>query len=152
MQTLADIYAAQPFWIWLAVAVTLLAVEAAFTTEWLLWPAAAAGVVALITALGLDFGPAFEVAVFSIVTVVLTLFARRFVQKVNPAAEPDINARDVRFVGQQARVVEPFVNGQGRVFISGAEWQAEIAAGEPPVGAFVTVTAAEGSVLKVVAG
>ncbi len=152
MQTLADIYAAQPFWIWLALAVTLLAVEAAFTTEWLLWPAAAAGLVALITALGLDFGPAFEVAVFSVVTVILTLFARRFVQKVNPAAEPDINARDVRFVGQQARVVEPFVNGQGRVFISGAEWQAEIAAGEPPVGAFVTVTAAEGSVLKVVAG
>lgn len=152
MQTLADIYAAQPFWIWLAVAVTLLAVEAAFTTEWLLWPAAAAGVVALLTALGLDYGPAFEVAVFSIVTVVLTLFARRFVQKVNPAADPDINARDVRFVGQQARVVEPFVNGQGRVFISGAEWQAEIAAGEPPVGAFVTVTAAEGSVLKVAAG
>lgn len=152
MQTLADIYAAQPFWIWLAVAVTLLAVEAAFTTEWLLWPAAAAGVVALITALGLDFGPAFEVAVFSVVTVILTLFARRFVQKVNPAAEPDINARDVRFVGQQARVVEPFVNGQGRVFISGAEWRAEIAAGEPPVGAFVTVTAAEGSVLKVAAG
>ena len=152
MQTLADIYAAQPFWIWLAVAVTLLAVEAAFTTEWLLWPAAAAGLVALITALGLDFGPAFEVAVFSVVTVILTLFARRFVQKVNPAAEPDINARDVRFVGQQARVVEPFVNGQGRVFISGAEWQAEIAAGEPPVGAFVTVTAAEGSILKVVAG
>ncbi len=152
MQTLADIYAAQPFWIWLALAVTLLAVEAAFTTEWLLWPAAAAGLVALITALGLDFGPAFEVAVFSVVTVILTLFARRFVQKVNPAAEPDINARDVRFVGQQARVVEPFVNGQGRVFISGAEWQAEIAAGEPPVGAFVTVTAAEGSVLKVVSG
>lgn len=152
MQALADIYAAQPFWIWLAVAVVLLAVEAAFTTEWLLWPAAAAGVVAVLTAVGLDFGPAFEIAVFSAITVVLTLLARRFVQKVNPAAEPDINARDARFVGQQARVVEPFVNGQGRVFISGAEWQAEISAGEPPVGAFVTVTSAEGSVLKVVAG
>ncbi len=149
MQTLADIYAAQPFWIWLAVAVTLLAVEAAFTTEWLLWPAAAAGVVAVLTVVGLTFGPAFEVAVFSVVTVVLTLLARRFVLKANPAAEPDINARDVRFVGQQARVVEPFVNGQGRVFISGAEWAAEIDGAGPPVGDSVIVEGVLGSTLKV---
>ena len=46
MSVLADLYAAQPFWIWLAVGVLLLAVEAMFSTEWLLWPAVAAGIVA----------------------------------------------------------------------------------------------------------
>ena len=152
MQTIADIYAAQPYWIWLAVGVILLAIEAAFTTEWLLWPAVAAGVVAVLTAVGLDFGPGFELAVFSLITVVLTLVARRFVQRVNPAAAPDVNDRESRLVGQRARVVQPFENGQGRVFVSGAEWQAEMAAGDAPVGDYVTVTAAEGSVLKVATG
>jgi len=47
MTVVADLYAAQPFWIWLAVGVLLLAVEAMFSTEWLLWPAVAAGLVAL---------------------------------------------------------------------------------------------------------
>ena len=28
--------------------------------------------------------------------------------------------------GQRAQVVQPFVNGRGRVFVSGAEWIAEI--------------------------
>ena len=45
MTALAELYAAQPFWIWLAVGVLLLAVEAMFSTEWLLWPAVSAGVV-----------------------------------------------------------------------------------------------------------
>ena len=39
MTPLIDLYVAQPFWIWLGVGVLLLAVEAAFSTEWLLWPA-----------------------------------------------------------------------------------------------------------------
>ena len=47
MDWLIDLYSAQPFWIWLAIGVALLAVEVTMTTEWLLWPAAAAGVVAV---------------------------------------------------------------------------------------------------------
>lgn len=151
MQTLVEIYWTQPFWIWLGVGVILLAIEAAFTTEWLLWPAVAAGVVALLTAIGLDFGPGFELAVFAAVTVVLTVAARRFVQKVNPATEPDINDRDVRLIGQKARVVEPFVDGRGRVFISGSEWSAEIEGQAPAPGDSVIVTAVSGSLLRVAA-
>ena len=50
MDALLDLHASQPFWIWLAIGVTLLAVEAAFSTEWLLWPAVSAGVLAVLTA------------------------------------------------------------------------------------------------------
>ena len=53
MNALIDLHAAQPFWIWLAIGVLLLAVEAAFSTEWLLWPAVAAGITAVVAALGL---------------------------------------------------------------------------------------------------
>lgn len=149
MDAVLDIYASQPFWIWLAIGVLLLAVEAALSTEWLLWPAVAAGVVAVATALGLDLGFAGEVGLFAILTVVATLFSRRLIQRVNPDDKPDVNDRDARLIGQKARVVEPFVDGRGRVFISGAEWAAEIEGDGPPVGDSVIVEASLGSGLKV---
>lgn len=149
MDAVIDIYTNQPFWIWLAIGVLLLAVEAALSTEWLLWPAVAAGVVAVLTALGLQIGFAGEVGAFAALTVVSTLFSRRLIQKVNPDDKPDVNDRDARLVGQKARVVAPFVDGRGRVFVSGAEWAAEIEGEGPPVGDSVIVEASLGSGLKV---
>ena len=149
METLADIYAAQPFWLWLALGVILLAVEAALSTEWLLWPAVSAGVVAVIAALGLRLGFPGEVGLFAALTVASTLLSRRLIQRVNPGAEPDINDRDLRLVGQRARVVEGFIDGRGRVFVSGAEWAAEIEGDAPPVGESVVVEGIDGPKLKV---
>ncbi len=149
MQAIIDIYNSQPFWIWLAIGVVLLAIEAALSSEWLLWPAVAAGVVAVLAALGLDIGFAGEVGLFAILTVVMTLFSRRLIQRVNPGDKPDVNDRDARLIGQKARVVEPFVDGRGRVFVSGAEWAAEIDGDGPPVGDSVIVEASLGSGLKV---
>lgn len=149
MDTIADIYASQPFWIWLAVGVLLLAVEAALSTEWLLWPAVAAGVVAVLAALGLRMGFAVEVGLFAALTILATALSRRLIQRVNPEDHPDINDRDLRLVGQRARVVQPFVEGRGRVFVSGAEWAALIDGDAPPVGDSVVVDRLEGPSLKV---
>ncbi len=88
MSPILDLYVAQPFWIWLGVGVLLLAVEAAFSTEWLLWPAVSAGVVAVLTALGLRWGFGVELGIFAALTVVSTLLSRRLIQRVNPANSP----------------------------------------------------------------
>ena len=149
MDAILDIYASQPFWIWLAVGVLLLAVEAALSTEWLLWPAVAAGVVAVLTALGVRMGLAVEVGLFAALTVLATALSRRLIQRVNPDDHPDINDRDLRLVGQRARVVQAFVEGRGRVFVSGAEWVALIDGDAPPVGDSVVVDRLEGPSLKV---
>lgn len=149
MDAILDIYASQPFWIWLAVGVLLLAVEAALSTEWLLWPAVAAGVVAVLTALGLELGPAVEVGLFAGLTILATAMSRRLIKRVNPEDHPDINDRDLRLVGQRARVVQPFVEGRGRVFVSGAEWAAEIEGDGPPVGDSVVVDRLDGPSLRV---
>ena len=148
MMSLADLYVAQPFWIWLAIGVLLLAVEAMFSTEWLLWPAVSAGVVAVMTAAGLRLGLPGEVAVFAVLTVIATLLSRRLISKANPDG-PDINDRDSRLVGQRARVVETFVSGRGRVFISGAEWPAEIVGEAPLEGQDVVVMRVNASLLTV---
>lgn len=151
MTALADFYVAQPFWIWLAVGVLLLALEAMFSTEWLLWPAVSAGVVAVMTAAGVRLGLPGEVAVFAILTVISTLLSRRLIAKANPDG-PDINDRDSRLIGQRARVVQAFVDGRGRVFVSGAEWSAEIEGEAPGEGQDVVVKRVDGSRLTVQAG
>ena len=149
MDMLTELHAAQPFWIWLALGVLLLAVEAALSTEWLLWPAVSAGVVAVVTALGLPLGFVGEVALFAVLTIVSTLASRRLIRRVNPGDSPDINARDVRLVGQRAQVVQAFVDGRGRVFVSGAEWAAEIEGASPVVGDSVIVDHINGPTLWV---
>lgn len=143
-----ELYAAQPFWLWLAIGVVLLGIEAMFSTEWLLWPAVAAGITALLAAL-LPIGLAGEVGLFALLTVVLTLASRRLIKKVNPDDKPDINDVKLRLVGQNARVVEAFVNGRGRVYISGAEWVAEIENASPLAGENVVVESVAGQHLKV---
>lgn len=148
MTGLAELYAAQPFWIWLAIGVLLLAVEAMFSTEWLLWPAVSAGIVAVLTAVGFQPGLPAEVAIFAVLTVVATILSRRLVSKANPSG-PDVNDRNTRLVGQRARVIEAFVGGRGRVFVSGAEWMAEIEGDAPPAGQDVVVDQVDGSLLKV---
>ena len=148
MDLIANLYASQPFWIWMALAVALLAAEAAFSTEWLLWPAVAAGVVAILTLLGLRIGLGGELAVFGGLTVVLTIFSRRLIKRVNPDDHPDINNRDQRLIGSRAQVVQASTDGRGRVFVSGAEWAADFD-GAAQVGDSVIVAGIDGARLKV---
>jgi membrane protein implicated in regulation of membrane protease activity len=107
-----------------------------------------AGVVAVLTAVGFQPGLPAEVAIFALLTVIATILSRRLVSKANPAG-PDVNDRDSRLVGQRARVVEAFVGGRGRVFVSGAEWSAEIEGEAPPAGQDVVVDQVNGSLLRV---
>jgi membrane protein implicated in regulation of membrane protease activity len=150
MNAVAELHAAQPFWIWLALGVLLLAVVAATSSDWLLWPAVSAGVVAVVAALRLPLGGFWgEAVLFAILTVITTLLSRQLIRRVNPSAAPDINARDSRLIGQRAQVVQAFVDGRGRVFVSGSEWIAEIEGAAPLAGETVIVEGFEGSKLKV---
>jgi membrane protein implicated in regulation of membrane protease activity len=100
------------------------------------------------TAVGLRLGLPGEVAVFAVLTVIATILSRRLVQKANPPGQ-DINDRDSRLLDQRARVVEAFVAGRGRVFVSGAEWAAVIEGEAPEPGQDVVVKGVSGSVLTV---
>jgi hypothetical protein len=139
-----DLYAAHPFWVWLGWGALLLAVEAGTGSGWLLWPAASAGVVALLSLTGIIEGPAVEIGVFAALTLLTTIAARRwFVQPARSAA--DINDPALRLVGQVGEVCRPVVNGRGRVFAGGAEWPADLdGGGDLAPGARVVVTAVSG--------
>jgi membrane protein implicated in regulation of membrane protease activity len=138
------------FWLWIALGGGLLAIEVATQSGWLLWPAASAGVVALLVRFG-GFSLETAVLAFTLLTIVTTLLARRFLPRsLLRHADHDINDNIARLVGHQGRAVGPFRDRAGRVFIDGKEWAAELDEGEAPkAGARVEVTGVAGAGLKV---
>jgi len=138
------------FWIWAAIGAALLAVEVATGSGWLLWPAASAGVTALLARFaGLDLQEC--VLAFAGLTIVSTLLARRYLpQSLFHHAGRDINDNVERLVGHEGRAVAAFKGRAGRVFIDGKEWAAELAGDEAlEAGARVEVTGVTGARLTV---
>lgn len=141
------LYLANPFWWWVAAAAILLAVEVATGAELFLWPAVAAGVLAVVCVAGLHLPLGADVGLFAVLTIVGSLAARQF----RPAsAGPDINDPLNRLVGLKGTAVTAFSRGRGRVLVEGAEWAAEADEGELAPGDRVEVAAIiDGGRLKV---
>jgi membrane protein implicated in regulation of membrane protease activity len=142
MEWVADLYINYPLLIWLGVAAIFLAIEVSTGSGWLLWPAGAAAIVALLTFL-LPDNLMVELAIFAVLTGVTALFGRRFLPKTLGGG-PDINDNLGRLVGKQGRMVGP-----DRVFIDGKEWAAVSDGADPLPEQRVEVVAAEGAVLRV---
>lgn len=149
MGALAELYAAHPFWAWMALAAVLLGVEMATGSGWLLWPAASAAAVALLARLaGLDAPVA--ISVFAGLTILTTFVARRYLPHPLRPRGGDINDNIARLVGHEGRVVAGFQDHVGRVFIDGKEWAAELADGDHlEAGARVQVVGVNGARLQV---
>lgn len=116
----------QAFWVWLVICGIILGFEALIGTQWLLWPATAAGVVALLTLTGLP-NLFVQIVVFFVLTMGLAILAKRYLKVKEPV--PDINDSQLRLVGREAIVIEAFddVSGHeniGRVILDGVEWPA----------------------------
>ena len=138
---LADFYANHPLWVWLAIGGLLLAVEVATGTGWLLWPAAAAAVVALFTLTGFDIGLGGEIALFALFTIATTLLARHFTPNWTKPEGKDINDRSGDLIGQTGEAISAFADGRGRIVVDGTEWLAELEdGGDVPTGGRVKVT------------
>ncbi len=150
----AELYAlSHPFWAWLAAGALLLVFELMTGSGYLLWPAASAGVVAVLC-LVLSLGGPGQVLVFVALTIVTTYLGRRYLRPAAAMPGPDLNDKVARLIGRSGEVAHPFSHGRGRVFVDGSEWAAD-ADGDPPLvkGARVEVVdVLGGGRLKVRAG
>lgn len=122
----------QAFWIWLTLGILLLGVEVFLGTQWLLWSAAAAGVVAVVCLTGLPFGIVAQIVTFAILSLGMALMTRKFMKV--PDGGPDVNAPNSRLIGKQAEVLSGFefvAGGErtGRVSFEGVEWPAVLSVG-----------------------
>ena len=144
-----ELYLSHPFWVWIAFAAAILAIEVATGSGWLLWPAAAAAVVAVLA----EFTPIsapLALVVFALLTIVSTLLARRYLPRSVTAHGHDINDQVNRLVGHHGVAVAAFAGRAGRVFIDGKEWAAELDEGDAlEAGSRVEVVAVAGARLRV---
>jgi len=149
MELLAQMHAAYPFWIWVALGAAILAVEILTGTGWLLWAAASAGVVGVVAGLaGLSFPAA--LLFYAALTIASTLLARRYLPRSLAPEGADINDNVGRLIGHRGQAVAAFEGRAGRVFIDGKEWAAELEDGDGlPAGASVQVTGVSGARLRV---
>lgn len=133
-------------WMWLLAAVVLGIAELAVPGAFLIWIAAAAaltGVAALL--LGIELGP--QLLLFALLSVACVLLGRRYAGTSAASADPMLNDRAARLVGETVLVVEPIRDGRGRVKVGDGVWPARGADAE--AGARVRVTGADGTCLRV---
>ncbi|MDC7681660.1 NfeD family protein [Asticcacaulis sp. BYS171W] len=117
----------QAFWIWLAIGGVILGIEALVGTQWLLWPATGAGIVAVLTLTGLPVNLLVQIVIFCVLTTAMTLLSRKFMKPVEVVV--DINDPNGRLIGKEALVIEAFDDrdgslSTGRVIYEGVEWPA----------------------------
>jgi membrane protein implicated in regulation of membrane protease activity len=149
MESLIDLAIANPFWVWAGLGAALLAAEVATGSGWLLWPAASAGLVAVLSLIvPMDWLAA--AGLFAALTIVSSLTARRYLRPSDHGDGHDINDNVARLVGHHGKAVGDFAGRAGRVFIDGKEWAAELDDDAPlGAGVAVEVTGVSGSRLRV---
>lgn len=134
-------------WLWLGLGLILASAEIMIPGVFLIWLALAAlltGVIAWLLPLGLPL----EVVLFAVLSLI-SVFAGRNYLRSNPieGADPKMNDRGARSVGETVVVTQVIEGGQGRVKLGDSEWLAKGPDAEP--GTRMKVTAHDGAVLRV---
>ncbi len=140
-----------PWW-WVAFALGLGAIEMATMSFYLIWPALAAVLMAVLTALLPSMPGEIRIGVFAALSILLTFAGRSLITRFGDGGAQDsgLNRRGAQMVGRRGTAVR-FEHGEGTVEIDGIPWRAKA---EPPdaiilEGAQVRVVGTEGMVLQV---
>jgi inner membrane protein len=137
----------EPHWIWLAIGVVLAVAEMAIPGVFLIWLSGAAIVTGLLSwVLPIDL-PA-QVGVFAVLAIASVFAGRRYLN-ANPvvSADPKMNDRGARLVGEVVTVTQAINDGSGRVHHGDSEWQVKGPDAEP--GTRMRISGHDGTVLLV---
>ena len=135
------------YWLWLIVAVVLAVAELLLPGVFLIWVAAAAALAGLVT-FALDPPIAVQIGVFAAAAVATTWVGRRwYAAHPVPSADPLLNDRAARLVGETVELTRAIVNGQGRARVGDSEWN--VRGPDLPLGACVRVIGSEDGALVV---
>ncbi|MEP9360766.1 NfeD family protein [Sphingomonas sp. KR3-1] len=133
---------------WLILAALLAIAELLAPGIFLVFIAAGAAVAGIVTLLLPNFDLVFQVFLFAAASAAAVAVGRRWYRRNPvPSADPLLNDRVARLIGQVVTVVEPIVSGQGRVKVGDGEWLAN--GPDAPVGAQVRITGSKGGSLDV---
>ncbi len=134
---------------WWILALVLIAAEMILPGYFLLWIGIAAALMGVLTFVLPALGMLGQAIVFGVLAVATCAIYWRFIR---PLAEqrndqPLLNRRGQRLVGRRFTLVEPIVNGRGRIPVGDGWWLAE--GPDLPAGSEVEVVAVNGATLMV---
>jgi inner membrane protein len=135
------------YWYWMIVAVVLGAAEILIPGVFLIWIAAAAAITGLVT---LVAGPpvALQFSLFAGLALIATWAGRKwYVANPVPSADPLLNDRAARLIGETVELVGPIVNGRGRARVGDSEWN--VRGPDAPAGSCMRVLGLEDGALVV---
>jgi len=138
-----------PWW-WVAFGVLLAAIEISTMSFFLIGPAVAAVVLAVVLAIAPDMPGVVQIALYAVLAIVLTLLLRPVLERWGtggPAAQ--LNSRGARMVGRRGKVLSVGSGGEAVVEIDSMQWRADLGSYAATEGADVEVTAADGMTLVV---
>lgn len=137
----------EPHWIWLGLGLLLAVAEIAIPGFFLIWLAGAAIIVGAL-AWALPLSLAVQIVIFAVLAIVAVFAGRRYLRN-NPilAADPLMNDRGGRLVGDVVMVTAAISAGTGRVKHGDSEWLAKGPDADP--GTRMRVTGHDGVVLLV---
>ena len=136
-----------PLWAWLALGLVLAIAEMAIPGVFLIWLAGAAlvtGVVAWLVPVSLPL----QIVLFAVLAIVAVFSGRNYLRS-NPIvpADPMMNDRGARLVGETVVVTHAIDGGTGRVKLGDSEWLVRGPEAEP--GTRMRVSGHDGAVLLV---
>jgi len=137
----------EPHYAWLAIGLILAAAEMAIPGVFLIWMAGAALIVGALAWLTPISFPV-QIVVFAVLAIVAVFLGRRYIAG-HPIheADPMMNKRADRLVGETVVVTQAIEGGAGKVRLGDSEWLARGA--DAAVGARLRVTGHEGTALLV---
>ena len=137
----------EPHYAWLTIALVLAVAEMAIPGVFLIWMAGAALITGLLS-WAVPIGVPVQIVIFAVLSILAVFMGRRYlVRHPVVSADPLMNRRGDRAVGEMVVVTQAMVGGSGRVRLGDSEWLAHGA--DAPAGTRLTVTGVDGSVLLV---
>lgn len=146
METL---FAQLEFWHWFTFAVVLIILEIFSPGAFFLWLGIAAGCVGVVMVMRPELTVQSQLSIFavlSIASIVSWRWTRAFFPE-QKSTVPNLNRRAEQYVGRTFNLVEPIVNGTGKINVDDSTWRVE--GEDAPLGSLVKVTGVDGIVFEV---
>lgn len=143
---------ASPWW-WVALAFALGAIEILTFSFFLIWPAIAALIVALVLWLVPDLSGVVQALTFALAAVVLTVLGRQIVLSKKSSTDADrLNNRAAVMIGRKIKLTQAAEPGIATsIDVDGIRWRARVGKEHRAVqeGQIVTVTGVDGMTLLI---
>lgn len=137
------------FWHWLTFAVILIILEIFSPGVFFLWLGVAAACVGLVLYLRPELSWQTQLLVYAVLSVA-SIVSWRIYRTFFPPEEPEVanlNRRAEQYVGRTFTLIEPIVNGVGKIKVDDSTWR--VHGEDAPLNSQVRVTGVDGIVFEV---